>query len=125
MPPITLLPAAAKLLPVVLPEFSIMLALEPLGSMTEFLRCASFLEPPAPPVELFISDISPTLGSALEFLKQQRSTQVGFKHRYESGGSELLKRWRNTIDVKHAAKSGRSFIKYMAIELISISKVLL
>ena len=57
-----MLPAAAKLLPVVLPESMMLVA--PLGSITEFLRATSFLG------AVLISDISPTLGRALEFLKQ-------------------------------------------------------
>ena len=65
MPPITELPAAARLLPVVFP-LSIML-LDPFGSITEFFRVASFL-----PVEPDISAISPTLGSALEFLNSEK-----------------------------------------------------
>ena len=66
----TLLPAAARLLPVVLPEGSI-IADELPGSITEFLRVVSFFACTAPPL-LFISDISPTLGNALEFLKSKR-----------------------------------------------------
>lgn len=38
------------------------------GSMTEFLRVVSFLVATAP-LLLFISEISPTLGNALEFLQ--------------------------------------------------------
>jgi hypothetical protein len=66
MPPITLLPAAAKL---DFPDPSIMLA--PLGSITEFLRAASFLVVLGPVLEP-ISDISPTLGSALELLNYKQ-----------------------------------------------------
>lgn len=65
MPPMTLLPAAARLLPVVLPEGSIIPEELP-GSITEFFRVVSFFAGTAP-LLLFISDISPTLGSALEF----------------------------------------------------------
>lgn len=65
MPPITLLPAAARLLPVVFPEGSIMPDELP-GNITEFLRAPSFFAAGAP-LLLFISDISPTLGNALEF----------------------------------------------------------
>ncbi len=63
MPPITLLPAAAKL------DFPVLLSimLDPLGSITEFLRAASFLVVLGPELDP-ISDISPTLGNALEFL---------------------------------------------------------
>ena len=64
----TLLPAAARLLPVVLPEGSIIPEELP-GSITEFFRVVSFFAGTAP-LLLFISDISPTLGSALEFLNQ-------------------------------------------------------
>lgn len=66
MPPITLLPAAARLLPVVLPGASIIPPDELPGSMTEFLRVVSFLAATVP-LLLFISEISPTLGNALEF----------------------------------------------------------
>jgi hypothetical protein len=61
-------PAAAKLLPVVLPES--MMLFEPLGSITEFLRTTSFLEAEV------ISGISPTLGRALEFLQKPRRVIV-------------------------------------------------
>ena len=64
----TLLPAAARLLPVVLPEGSIMVELP--GSITEFLRVWSFFAC-TPLLLLFISDISPTLGNALEFLYEK------------------------------------------------------
>jgi len=66
MPPITLLPAAARLLPVVFADGSIIPDELP-GSITEFFRALSFLTA-AVPLLLFISDISPTLGNALEFL---------------------------------------------------------
>ena len=70
-----MLPAAARLLPVafpVPPEPSIMAA-EPLGIKTEFLR-STFLDA-APPV-LLISEISPTLGNALEFLHTGKLHQL-------------------------------------------------
>ena len=101
MPPITLLPAAARLLPVVFPvppEPSI-IAAEPLGSKTEFLRLWSFLDAAPPPV-LFISEISPTLGNALEFLHTGKLHQLWrtvsllakeFKFEVELGWSQSVR----------------------------------
>ena len=48
MPPITLLPAAAKLLPVGLPVLESIIPLEPFLSITEFLFWMSFFAGPAP-----------------------------------------------------------------------------
>ena len=62
-----LLPAAARLLPVLL-LLSIML-FEPLGRRTEFLRTTSFLPVP-------ISFMSLTLGNALEFLQSRKHVVV-------------------------------------------------